>query len=322
MNQQSAGGAAPDVENLSEGGPALPQRDASGNREYVHRDACLMASVPESLDVVESTPPAEPTQIVGDAGRTEAAAAALDGLDEEQREAVLAPLGPVRIRAGTGKTRSITHRIAYYHHRGEAPASQVLAVTHSRRAAAEMRERLERLAVMRATAATFHAAARRQLITHWDHTGLPGDKLQQLDTRDRFGMLRQVLGTVLGRPPGQIAADQVRDLGLELHKQLALPQQVEQHRQHRDRITRRTRPGVQSNRRRKHLAKHPGDLGDVMARMPITGQPPHVGRRDRLCSTDQLVLPLDPRAVRGRRLELRHVPRGAMIDRAAIHHQG
>jgi DNA helicase-2/ATP-dependent DNA helicase PcrA len=149
---------------------------------------------------------------------TDAAAAVLDGLDEEQRAAVLAPLGPLRILAGagTGKTRSITHRIAYYHHLGEAPSCQVLAVTHSRRAAAEMGERLERLGVAEATVATFHAAARRQLITHWGSTGLPGGKLQQLDTRDRFGMLRQVLGNVLGKPAGQNATDQVRDLGVEL----------------------------------------------------------------------------------------------------------
>lgn len=153
-----------------------------------------------------------------DPGRPESAASVLEGLDEEQRAAVLAPLGPLRILAGagTGKTRSITHRIAYYHHLGEAPAAQVLAVTHSRRAAAEMRERLERLGVAGASAATFHAAARRQLITHWNATGLPGEKLQQIDSRDRFGMLRQVLGHVLGKPAGQIATDQVRDLGAEL----------------------------------------------------------------------------------------------------------
>lgn len=131
---------------------------------------------------------------------------------------MLAPLGPLRIPAGagTGETRSITHRVAHHHHLGEAPASQVLAVRHSRRAAAEMRERLERLGVGSATAASFHAAARRQLITHWELIGLPGDKLQQLDARNRFGMLRQVLGKVVGKPPGQISSDQVRDLGAEL----------------------------------------------------------------------------------------------------------
>lgn len=163
-----------------------------------------------------SQPP--PSDSPVELGSKEAAASVLDGLDEEQRAAVLAPLGPLRILAGagTGKTRSITHRIAYYHHLGEAPSCQVLAVTHSRRAAAEMRERLERLGVVGATAATFHAAARRQLVTHWASTGLPGEKLQQLDPRDRFGMLRQVLGHVLGKPAGQIATEQVRDLGVEL----------------------------------------------------------------------------------------------------------
>ena len=86
-------------------------------------------------------------------------------LDPEQRAAVTAPAGPVCILAGagTGKTRAITHRIAYRTLAGEIAARHVLAVTFTARAAAEMRSRLAALGVRGVQARTFHAAALRQL---------------------------------------------------------------------------------------------------------------------------------------------------------------
>ncbi|MEN3305085.1 MAG: ATP-dependent helicase UvrD/PcrA [Micromonosporaceae bacterium] len=89
----------------------------------------------------------------------------LAGLDEEQRAAVTAPAGPVCIvaGAGTGKTRAITHRVAYRSLAGEIAARHVLAVTFTARAAAEMRARLVRLGVPGVQARTFHAAALRQV---------------------------------------------------------------------------------------------------------------------------------------------------------------
>ena len=89
----------------------------------------------------------------------------LDGLDPEQRAAVLAVRGPVCILAGagTGKTRTITHRIAYAVGSGQLPAQQILAVTFTARAAGEMRSRLRQLGVVGVQARTFHAAALRQL---------------------------------------------------------------------------------------------------------------------------------------------------------------
>ena len=65
------------------------------------------------------------------------AEAVLTALDEEQREAALAVSGPVCILAGagTGKTRTITHRIAYGVHTGVYVPEQVLAVTFTARAA-------------------------------------------------------------------------------------------------------------------------------------------------------------------------------------------
>jgi DNA helicase-2/ATP-dependent DNA helicase PcrA len=94
---------------------------------------------------------------------------ALDGLDPEQREVVLAPRGPVCVLAGagTGKTRAITRRIAHLVQSGHVSAGQVLAVSFTTRAAGEMRVRLRGLGVQAVQAMTFHAAARRQLRYFW-----------------------------------------------------------------------------------------------------------------------------------------------------------
>jgi DNA helicase-2/ATP-dependent DNA helicase PcrA len=97
--------------------------------------------------------------------------AVLAGLDPEQEEAARAVRGPVCILAGagTGKTRTITHRIAYAVRTGAVPPGQLLAVTFTARAAGEMRTRLRVLGVGRGPsgpgvqALTFHAAALRQL---------------------------------------------------------------------------------------------------------------------------------------------------------------
>ena len=89
----------------------------------------------------------------------------LAGLDPDQRKAVTAPAGPVCILAGagTGKTRAITHRIAYRTLAGEISPRHVLAVTFTARAAAEMRARLTALGTTGVQARTFHAAALRQV---------------------------------------------------------------------------------------------------------------------------------------------------------------
>ena len=65
-------------------------------------------------------------------------------------------------------------------------------------------------------------------------------------------------------------------------RELAAPQQVKQHRQHRDRITRRCRARHQRRRRREHPPQHLARrLGQVVARMPVPGQPPQVRGHDR-----------------------------------------
>jgi DNA helicase-2/ATP-dependent DNA helicase PcrA len=93
----------------------------------------------------------------------------LDALDPEQREVAAHPLGPMCVLAGagTGKTRAITHRIAYGVHAGAYQPQRVLAVTFTARAAGEMRTRLRDLGVAGVQARTFHAAALRQLHYFW-----------------------------------------------------------------------------------------------------------------------------------------------------------
>lgn len=93
----------------------------------------------------------------------------LAALDPEQREVAASPLGPMCVLAGagTGKTRAITHRIAYGVHAGAFQPQRVLAVTFTARAAGEMRTRLRDLGVGGVQARTFHAAALRQLHFFW-----------------------------------------------------------------------------------------------------------------------------------------------------------
>ncbi|MER5502248.1 ATP-dependent DNA helicase UvrD2 [Streptomyces sp. NPDC002561] len=99
----------------------------------------------------------------------ESADAVLDGLDPEQREVATALHGPVCVLAGagTGKTRAITHRIAYGVRAGILQPTSVLAVTFTNRAAGEMRGRLRQLGASGVQARTFHSAALRQLQYFW-----------------------------------------------------------------------------------------------------------------------------------------------------------
>ena len=93
----------------------------------------------------------------------------LAGLDEQQRVAAEALLGPVCLLAGagTGKTRAITHRIAYGVATGVYPPGRVMALTFTARAAGELRGRLRALGAGGVAARTFHASALSQLNFFW-----------------------------------------------------------------------------------------------------------------------------------------------------------
>ncbi|WP_197501182.1 ATP-dependent DNA helicase UvrD2 [Mycobacterium sp. 852002-51057_SCH5723018] len=140
-------------------------------------------------------------------------------LDDEQREAVLAPRGPVCVLAGagTGKTRTITHRIAQLVAGGHVAPGQVLAVTFTQRAAGEMRSRLRALAASGHTgsgvgavqALTFHAAAHRQLRYFWPRV-VGGTGWQLLDTK--FA----VVARAANRCRLNASTDDVRDLAGEI----------------------------------------------------------------------------------------------------------
>jgi DNA helicase-2/ATP-dependent DNA helicase PcrA len=135
----------------------------------------------------------------------------LEGLDDEQCAAVCAPRGPVCVLAGagTGKTRTITRRIAALVRSGHVAPGQVLAVTFTARAAGEMRTRLRDLAVGGVQARTFHAAALRQLRYFWPR--VVGDELWPL-----LEHKLRLVGQAAQRAGVGAGPDDLRDLAGEI----------------------------------------------------------------------------------------------------------
>jgi len=132
-------------------------------------------------------------------------------LDPEQRQVVLAPPGPVRVLAGagTGKTRAITHRIAYLTATGVATPQTVLAVTFTARAAGELRGRLRALGAEGVQARTFHAAALRQLGFFWPRVA--GAALPRL-VESKIGLVGRAAGRLRLSP----SRTELRDLTSEI----------------------------------------------------------------------------------------------------------
>jgi DNA helicase-2/ATP-dependent DNA helicase PcrA len=118
-------------------------------------------------------------------------------LNEAQRAAVSAPVGPVLVLAGagSGKTRVLTHRIAWVIQNEGASPHSILAVTFTNKAAAEMRARIERLLGVPGGAmwvGTFHGIAHRLLRLHWRDARLP-QSFQILDGEDQLRLVKKIV---------------------------------------------------------------------------------------------------------------------------------
>jgi DNA helicase-2/ATP-dependent DNA helicase PcrA len=121
----------------------------------------------------------------------------LDGLNPAQREAVSAPPGHylVLAGAGSGKTRVLTHRIAWLLEVEHASPWSILAVTFTNKAAGEMRARCEGLIAQGTrglSIGTFHGIAHRLLRQHWREAKLP-ETFQILDSDDQLRLLKRVI---------------------------------------------------------------------------------------------------------------------------------
>jgi len=121
----------------------------------------------------------------------------LDPLNDAQRAAVTAPLGPVLVLAGagSGKTRVLTHRIAWLIQVEGASAQGILAVTFTNKAAGEMRGRIAQLLGIPGPSlwiGTFHGIAHRLLRLHWREANLP-QGFQILDSEDQLRLIRKIL---------------------------------------------------------------------------------------------------------------------------------
>ncbi|MDH5824524.1 DNA helicase II [Luteimonas sp. RD2P54] len=137
----------------------------------------------------------------------------LDGLNAAQREAVSAPAGHylVLAGAGSGKTRVLTHRIAWLHEVHGVPVHGIFAVTFTNKAAGEMRQRagaLLRQGGRGLWIGTFHGLAHRLLRLHWQDAKLP-EGFQILDSDDQLRLVKRVAQQLeleeARFPPRQIA---------------------------------------------------------------------------------------------------------------------
>ncbi len=120
----------------------------------------------------------------------------LDNLNDAQREAVAAPPGPLLVLAGagSGKTRVLTHRVAWLVQIMRVSPHSILAVTFTNKAAHEMRGRIEAMLQVPASGmwiGTFHGLSHRLLRSHWREAGLP-QNFQILDSDDQYRLIRRL----------------------------------------------------------------------------------------------------------------------------------
>jgi len=160
--------------------------------------------------------------------------ALLRGLNDAQVQAVTAQASPLRILAGagSGKTRVLTHRIAYGSHTGSIDSNRVLTVTFTRKAAGELRTRLGRLGLRDGVqAGTFHAIAFAQLRQRWEERGIrPPELLDRkvgfvarlMSTRDRTAPL-DVVSEIEWAAARRVSADEYVTAAEQNHRRPPIP---------------------------------------------------------------------------------------------------
>ncbi|AAT88815.1 ATP-dependent DNA helicase [Leifsonia xyli subsp. xyli] len=160
----------------------------------------------------------------------------LSGLDDQQRVAAEALFGPVCVLAGagTGKTRAITHRIAYGVASGAFTPNRVMALTFTTRSAAELRGRLRQLGAGGVAARTFHSAALAQLNYFWPQV-VGGQLPSVLDGKGR------VLGHAAEKLGARVDTATLRDVAAEIEWRKVTGLSIDQY---AERLTERSIPGA------------------------------------------------------------------------------
>ncbi|CAM8622634.1 ATP-dependent helicase [Candidatus Planktophila dulcis] len=173
----------------------------------------------------------------------------LAALDPDQRAVALASRGPVCViaGAGTGKTRAITHRIAYAAAIGTMDPQKVLALTFTAKAAGEMRARLRSLGVPTVAARTIHSAALKQLLYFWPSvfggrtpdlittkTGFLTEAINRAGLSDSVRatnreLMRDIASEIEWAKVSQVApSDYVDEISKRMQKPRVLPEQMVQ----------------------------------------------------------------------------------------------
>ncbi|PRX96110.1 UvrD-helicase domain-containing protein [Allonocardiopsis opalescens] len=195
--------SAPTLFDTEEVAPARPAK-ASGRGRPERRAAAPPADDDLFGGAAEAGPDAEPELFPLADAPAAPSRSILEGLDAEQRAAAAHPGGPLLIVAGpgTGKTRTLTHRIAHLVTERGVPAEHCLAITFTNRAREELAERLAALAPAQApavTVATFHGLGARILRERHGAAGLPAD-WRIADDAERLAAAAETAGTErLGR---------------------------------------------------------------------------------------------------------------------------
>jgi DNA helicase-2/ATP-dependent DNA helicase PcrA len=162
--------------------------------------------------------PRVPPVLRRDAANNAVQMLSLDDLNPAQRDAVLAPEGPILILAGagSGKTRVLTYRIAHLLAERKAASERMLAVTFTNKAAGEMRERIAALVgedSRQPWVSTFHSACARILRQEAEALGYRAN-FSILDEGDAMAVMRRVVeeAALAGAPAPEMARARIEQL--------------------------------------------------------------------------------------------------------------